>query len=173
MVHRVFLDTEFSGLGQRRPRLISLALVAEDEGIPPLYVETPSESWSEKATPWVMENVVPLLRGGESVVPLDEARARVLGWLEGLGAEIVVVTDCPEYDFAFLQAVLEPWPGIVAREAVKFGSNSMGPQYVEALKAARESFYASDMPEHNALADALALRRMWFAAKALGLLICT
>ncbi len=70
MSNRVFLDTEFSGIGQRWPRLISLALVAKDESVPPLYVETPRESWEDKATPWVMENVVPYLRGSESVVPL-------------------------------------------------------------------------------------------------------
>ena len=50
MSNRVFLDTEFSGIGQRWPRLISLALVAEDESVPPLYIETPRESWVDKAT---------------------------------------------------------------------------------------------------------------------------
>ncbi len=167
MSTKVFLDTEFSGLGQRRPRLISLGLVAEDGGIPPLYLELPRESWSERATPWVVENVVPLLRGGAAVVQPGAVRARVLEWLEGMGA-VVVVTDCPEYDFAFLQAVLEPWPQMIAREPLRFDSNSMGPTHVAALNAARESFFDSDTPEHNSLADALALRRMWFAAKAFG-----
>lgn len=167
MSKKVFVDTEFSGLGQHWPWLISIALVAEDESIPSLYIETPPESWGGKATPWVMENVVPHLRGGEAIVPLCEIKVRLLEWIEKMG-HIVVVTDCPEYDFAFLRAILDPWPKCVAKNALRFSTGSMGREHEAGLKAARDSFFGQGMPEHHALADAFALRRMWFAAAAFG-----
>ena len=76
-----FLDTEFSGAEQKFPRLISLAIVPEI-GDDFLYLETPSESWQDKATCWVEENVVPYLLGGSAIIPIPNIKDYVLDWLK-------------------------------------------------------------------------------------------
>lgn len=48
----VFLDTEYSGLGQRLPSLISLALVPED-GKREFYAELPAGGYAEQCDYWV------------------------------------------------------------------------------------------------------------------------
>lgn len=161
----VFLDTEFSGLGQECPRLISLALVSEGEG-DHLYIETPVKTWRDQATPWVVENVAPHLRGGSAVVETAGILERLAKWLQGQG-QVAIVSDCPEFDFAFLQSFLDPWPNGVAREPIMFGTRSLGEGHRQLLEVARASAFSAEMPEHNALADALALKRMWFAARTL------
>lgn len=49
MTALAFLDTEFTGLDQSAPRLISLALVPE-QGDDTLYLELPQEDWIEQAS---------------------------------------------------------------------------------------------------------------------------
>jgi len=58
----LFLDTEYTGLGLEQPRLISLALVAED-GQREWYAVL-SEGWSEdECTEFVKREVLPQLGG--------------------------------------------------------------------------------------------------------------
>lgn len=58
----LFLDTEYTGLGQPRPKLISLALVAED-GSREFYAEL-ADTWTpDDCTPFVQREVLPLLAG--------------------------------------------------------------------------------------------------------------
>lgn len=161
----VFLDTEFSGLGQECPRLISLALVSEGDA-DHFYIETPAETWRDQATSWVVENVAPHLQGGSAVVETAEIHERIAKWLQGQGP-VAIVSDCPEFDFAFLQSFLDPWPDGLTRKPIMFGTRSLGEDQRHLLEVARASAFSAGMPEHNALADALALKRMWFAARTL------
>ena len=59
----IYLDTEFTGLGQRWPRLISIGLIAEDGQT--FYAELPPASYMPKVTEWVAANVLPLLDGAD------------------------------------------------------------------------------------------------------------
>lgn len=156
----VFLDTEFTGLDQREPRLISLALVPED-GEDALYLELPPPFWVDQASLWTQANVVPHLRGGEAVVPVEEVRERIALWLDRQGRTLRVVTDYPEYDFAFLKAILRPWHPSLHPQPVKFGAGSLGESNQRLFENARDSSFSIEQPRHNALADALALRGMW------------
>lgn len=72
----LFLDTEFTGLGQRWPRLISIGLVSED-GQHSFYAELPAASFMEKVTPWVRENVLPLWHRAKSLEGFDAFAARM------------------------------------------------------------------------------------------------
>ncbi|MBO7778263.1 hypothetical protein [Burkholderia pseudomallei] len=78
----LFLDTEYTGLGHRYgqhgPKLISLALVAED-GSREFYVEL-ADTWiPEECTPFVLREVLPLLDGPR--LRHANARASLRAWL--------------------------------------------------------------------------------------------
>lgn len=160
-----FLDTEFTGLDQPAPRLISLALVPE-QGDDTLYLELPREDWIEQASYWTLAHVLPCLRGGAAIGTVAELRERLLKWLDRQG-EVQVITDYPEYDFAFLQAMLGTGHPALHAQPIKFGVASLGEVHRAQLEQARAGFYSASHPPHNALADALASRAMWRAARAL------
>lgn len=165
MTALAFLDTEFTGLDQPAPRLISLALVPE-QGDDTLYLELPQEDWIEQASYWTLANVVPCLHGGAAIGTAAQLRERLVSWLDSQG-KVRVVTDYPEYDFAFLQAMLGNCHPALHAQPIKFGVASLGEVHRAQLERARAGFYSANHPPHNALADALALRAMWQAVRAL------
>lgn len=155
----LFMDTEFTGLGQRWPRLISIGLVSED-GQHSFYAELAVESYLEKVTPWVKANVLPLLEGGEYVMQPDELRQRLTAWIGVLGA-VRIVTDAPDLDFAFLRATLDPLPANVDPTPIRFDTQSLGHQNQDELDTHRGAYFTKWKPEHHALHDARALRQAW------------
>ena len=159
----VFLDTEFTGLDHRWPRLISIGLVSED-GAHCFYAETPRDTYLDKCSSWVVGNVLPLLKGGKYIMRPKELGEALTAWLEGLG-DVVVVCDSPDFDFAFLRATLSPWPRCVDITPLRFDDHSLGDGSSE-LNAVRELHLGpGGHKAHNALADAQALRAMWLAAR--------
>lgn len=161
----IFLDTEFTGLGQRWPRMISIGLVSED-GQHEFYAELSAECYMEKVTPWVRVNVLPLLDGGECVMQPDELRQRLAEWIGALG-DVRIVTDAPDLDFAFFRATLDPSPENVNPRPFRFDTRSLGEQRRETLEAYRRDYFTPAKPEHHALHDAWALRHTWQQAKVL------
>lgn len=159
-IKRVFLDTEFTGLEQRWPRLISIGLVSED-GQRSFYGELPAESYGEKATLWVRDNVLPLLESGNRVMQPDMLREQLSNWLTSLGA-VRIATDAQEYDFAFLRALLKRWPTNVASEPLRLNMNYLN--NFDAYEMTVEAAYTSGLRRHHALDDAEANRRGWIAA---------
>lgn len=157
----IFLDTEFTGLDQPSPRLISLGMVAENGA--EFYAELPQKDYLTSCDPWVWKNVLPLLKGGDCEMPLDVLRPRLGEWFDALGA-VRIVTDSPEFDFELLRGVLDPWPANVARLPLRFDSTSLGISTQQALASIRDSYFSSTRPEHHALHDAHALRQMWLGA---------
>jgi hypothetical protein len=160
-----FLDTEFTGLGQRTPLLISLGLVSED-GRHTFYAELPPDTYQPECAPWVRENVLPLLDGGDRILPLDELGRRLTEWIGALGP-VRIATDAPDYDFALLISVLVPWPANVDPKPIWFDSYTLGSVHQELLESYREGYFQSEKLEHHALHDAQALRRTWLRAKPL------
>ena len=157
---RIFLDTEFTGLGQRWPRLISIGLVSED-GLSSFYAELPVESYREKITPWVQANVLPLLEGGACIMQPAELRQRLAEWI-GTQGDVVIASDSLEYDFKFLRAVLDPWPGNVDDHLLLLTRNGLN-EY-DAFEEAVEAAFTSGLRRHHALDDAKANRLGWIAA---------
>lgn len=147
-------------LGQRWPRLISIGLVSED-GLSSFYAELPVESYREKITPWVQANVLPLLEGGACVMQPAELRQRLAEWI-GTQAEVVIASDSLEYDFKFLRAVLDPWPGNVDDHLLLLTRNGLN-KY-DAFEEAVEAAFTSGLRRHHALDDAKANRLGWIAA---------
>ena len=161
----IFLDTEFTGLGQRHPLLISLGLVSDD-GRHTFYAELPSDTYLLECTPWVRENVLPLLNGRNCIVQPDKLRKRLVEWIGSLGS-VRIVTDAPDYDFSLLKSVLIPWPENVGANPIRFDTRALGDRHQETLEIYRESYFTPEKPEHHALQDARALRQAWQRAKSL------
>lgn len=162
----LFLDTEFTGLDHRNPRLISMALVREDGRH--FYAELPPESYMRKATPWVRENVLPLLWGGEHCLAIPDFISSLTAWIEAIKGRATVVTDAPQFDFEFLRATLDAaWPENLDAKPVCFNSSALGMASQELLEIYRGRYFTSDKPEHHALHDAIALKHSWQRAKAL------
>lgn len=161
----VFLDTEFTGLGQRWPRLISIGLVSDD-GRHSFYAELAPEGYMDKCTPWVRVNVLPFLDGSDCILQPGELRQRLAEWLGSLGP-VRIVNDAPDYDFALLKSVLVPWPANVDPNPVRFDTRTLGDRLQETLEIYRGSYFTPTKPEHHALHDAQALRRTWQRAKPL------
>lgn len=120
----LFLDTEFTGLDQQKPDLISLALV-DMEGRE-FYAELPPSHYAVQCNEWVHFNVLPHLWGGDHVQSVATIRNRLIAWLSGRPSRAVIVTDCPDADFRFLRWLMPVWPENVAPEPMLFTAWSLG-----------------------------------------------
>lgn len=157
----LFLDTEFTGLGQRWPRLISIGLVSED-GQHSFYAELATESYMDNCSAWVRENVLPLLDGGDRIMQPDELRQRLAEWIGAQGA-MQIACDSKDFDFAYLRAILDPWPANIDPKslALKFDADR-GERFNDAV----EKSFAGGLRRHHALDDAKANRLGWIAVGA-------
>lgn len=150
----LFLDTEFTGLGQRWPRLISIGLVSED-GQHEFYAELTAEGYMPKCDGWVKENVLPLLNGGDCVMQPDELRQRLAVWISALG-DVQIGTDS-RTDFDLIRATLDPWPANIHSKMLHLASQDFA-EAVDKIQAENKNFR-----QHHALDDAKANRLAWMA----------
>lgn len=141
---KLFLDTEFNGFGGK---LISMALVPEDNSKPEFYKEL---AIADQLHPWVKENVVPhLILPPVSHRDFQQALANYL-WEVG---DCTIIADWPE-DIKFFCDSLITGPGMMVnmihniKFELDFGIN-----------------YSSNVP-HNALYDARAIRDTYMAREA-------
>ncbi len=135
----LFLDTEFNGFGGK---LISMALVPENNTIPEFYVELEIKDQLE---PWVRENVVPhLFLNPYSYTKFQSALAQYLN----LAGDCTIVADWPDDIRYFCESLITgPGERIALRNNIKFE-----------LDFSIE--YESLVP-HNALHDARAIRDVY------------
>lgn len=155
----LFLDTEFTGLGQRWPCLISIGLVSED-GQHEFYAELNAESYIEKCDAWVKENVFPFLDGGDCVMRPNELRQRLRAWISSLGTVQIAIDS--QIDFDLIRATLYPWPANLVQQ----------PQFLlfdadagERFSVALENAFAKGLRRHHALDDAKANRLVWLMSQ--------
>ena len=152
----VFLDTEFTGLDQIKPDLISIALV--DETGRDFYVELPPSTYQVQLSEWAHNNVVCHLQGGKHIQTLEQIRGRLLPWVTSIQDKAMIVTDCPDADFTLLKPLLPVWPKNLAKFPMMFSSWSMGDNKQPALEKFMMSYFTPERPQHHALHDAHALR---------------
>lgn len=156
----IFIDTEFTGLNQPDPKLISLALVPAD-GRDEFYAEVPlGDGWSQfDCSPFVRQQVMPLLWRGKWLLPRAEWRTKLLQWFAARPRSCQIAADS-ETDFRFLRQVLgDTWPGNLAPSY--FDLRGMIDSTV--FDHAAEEYYSADRKPHHALHDARANRRGWLA----------
>lgn len=154
----IFLDTEFTGLNQDKPDMISLALV--DEAGREFYAELPESHWTVQCTEWVHFNVLPHLWGGDYVQSEAVIRERVVAWIESRLEGCRIVTDFADADFfKQLQPLLgSRWPRNLNAWPIQFSAWSLGDEREPELRKIMNNYHTSARPAHHALHDAHALR---------------
>lgn len=153
----VFLDTEFTGLDQAKPDLISIGLV--DEAGREFYAELPEENWTVQCNEWVHFNVLPHLWGREYVQSEALIRERLTAWIESIPDECMIVTDCPDADFfTQLKRLLPQWPKNLHTWPMQFSVWSMGDDRQPELQKIMDDYRTLQRSAHHALHDAHALR---------------
>ncbi|AWU99384.1 hypothetical protein ABWH74_002257 [Burkholderia vietnamiensis] len=152
----LFLDTEYTGLKQRTPGLISLGIVAED-GRRELYFEL-ADTWKiDDCTAFVRKEVLPLLEGAP--ITREQGRARLREWFLNAPRAVQIACDSGT-DFAFLLELLgNPPPINLAATYYDLRPLIDTTVYDQAVS----SWYQKDNRMHNALVDARAYRRGWLA----------
>jgi len=152
----LFLDTEYTGLGQAHPKLISLALVAED-GQREFYVEL-TDTWRhDECTEFVKREVLPLLEG--RCRTYVKARDELRTWFAEAPREVQAACDS-ETDFRFLLDLIgSPRPMNLATHYFDLRPLIDTTIYDGAVTA----YYGTDNRLHHALADARAYRHGWLA----------
>jgi hypothetical protein len=159
---RVFFDTEFTTLDQSERALISIGLVTEAGR--EFYAEL-SDTWQKNmCSNFVIDTVLPLLEGGEARLLEAQLALRLREWIDGLGAdEVVLVSDAPAVDWPLIEKVFEhhrQWPANLKRECdwLQFEDERQRHRYNYGL-----AFWWQGRThlQHHALNDARAMKMAW------------
>lgn len=156
----IFLDTEYTGLGQPDPKLISIALVPED-GKNQFYAEIEMrDGWARQdCNDFVLAKVLPILKGGEYQVTRAKLKDRLLGWMALMPRYVQVACDS-DTDLRFLQQILgDDWPGKLDKRYFDLRPLIDTTVYDQTV----QRYYSPDRQPHNALNDAQAYRLGWLA----------
>lgn len=88
-----------------------------------------------------------------------ELQQRLTAWLVAFG-DVEITCDSKDYDWKFLRALLDPWPGNIKPEPLmlKFDADQR-----EKFTGAVGKVFASGLRQHHALDDAKANRSGWLS----------
>ena len=152
----IFLDTEFSSLRQKKPKLLSLGLISEDSR--DWYGEL-SDGWSvEDCHPFVVDNVLPLFTGPK--MKRASARRSLRAWIKQFEQAVTLACDWP-MDFKLALELLGKPPANLALDYYDLALLLD----VEVYSASANRYYTRSRPPHHALHDARANRLGWLAWK--------
>ena len=156
----MFIDAEFTDFDY--PQLISIGLVAESGET--FYAEL-DNGWSpESCSPFVRQEVLPQLTGGDFFQERSYAARRLADWLLEFGGPVRVVSDAPGYDWVLMMELLgDAAPENLLPAPLPLYSDSF-PELVPPLKESRAGAFSVSLP-HHALNDAEALREAWEVMK--------
>ena len=158
----IFFDTEFShlesALDPEPPVLISIGCISE--GGKPFYAENANRQ-PVLYSDFVLKTVVPLLQGGEYLMPYVHIAQKLKLWIESFSEECKMWSDSPCHDWQFVQHMFDchGWPVNLKREpvALKFPSSIQQQRFVAAVENAFNSI-EMQLRRHHALDDAIANR---------------
>lgn len=161
----VLFDTELTGLPgkQNQPYLISIGCVAQDGR--EFYSELVNTYHQGLCSNWVIQNVLPLLQGGEYRMKEAELAERLKAWVESLAdKEVIFRSDCPRLDFLFVEQLFTfygCWPRNLRRRCgvISFDNDNFQKRFDAALN---EYWREHSARRHHALVDA---RSLLFAKK--------
>lgn len=153
----IFLDTEFTGLDQAKPDLISIGLV--DESGREFYAELPESHWTVQCNEWVHFNVLPHLWHGKYEQCKASIAESLAVWIESVPEKAVIVTDFAEADFfKQLKPLLTRWPRNLNTWPLEFSVLSFDEDKQSKLQQIKDIYYNQGNPRHHALHDARALK---------------
>ncbi|MHB8425799.1 MAG: hypothetical protein ACYDB9_11745 [Gammaproteobacteria bacterium] len=155
----LFLDTEFTGL-MADPDLISIALVSE--GGREFYAEL-TDTWEvDDCEPFVQEEVLSLLGGGDARMTWSQLTERLPAWIAGFREPVRIATDAVAADWEWIQKICYAtgsWPRNLSHQPLAL------PSGIETFEKARERCYESGLRRHHALDDATVARSSWIAVR--------
>lgn len=155
----LFFDCEFTHLqeGAEPPVLISIGIISQDGRA--FYAEN-ANMQEELCSEFVLETVLPLLEGGEALMPYSEIARTMKTWIESFECETKMWTDAPGYDWPHVFHMFSTygWPSNLKRAPVplSFASSVQSMRFFNAV----EDIFRSNisMRRHHALDDAMANR---------------
>jgi hypothetical protein len=150
------LGTEYGGLRQLTPKLISRGIVSED-GRREFCVEL-TDTWQlDDCSDFVKREVLPLLQG--LAIPSSVARERLIRWFGDAPHSLQAACDSAT-DFDLLQYLLAD----LHPRNLKTTRYDLRPLIdTTAYHRAVMAHYESDNRDHHALVDARAYRKGWLA----------
>ncbi len=157
----VFFDCEFTKLQQdsdTEPELISIGCISEDGKR--FYAEnatalTRPEYFSE----FVVESVIPLLEGGNCLMPYGAIAKSLRTWIESFEGEVKMWTDAPRFDWPHVGHMFDNygWPLNLVRKpiALSFPNSIQQTRFFAGVEDAFNTFQP-ELRRHHALDDATA-----------------
>jgi hypothetical protein len=147
MTLTLFLDTEFTTLAPGN-KLISIALVAETGES--FYAELTDTYEIPECSDFVMNFVLPYLKGPPYVMSHYECSMKIGNWIEDLGVPCVIASDAPTWDMPFLIDLLTICP------PANLDLTSV--EFVHVPDAVAEQIVSENKFDiHNALDDAMVM----------------
>jgi len=158
----VFFDTEFTKFRSvdDEPKLISIGLVSEDGR--EFYAEL-LDTWDISDCSQFVISVVLELLDNKEYIKEAELAVKLKDWIQGLGAEEVVLRcDSPSYDWPFVADLFNfyGWPVNLRKKCgtVYFDNDRQTHRYQSGLA---EFWKDNQARMHHALVDARSMRFAW------------
>lgn len=162
-VINVFFDTEFTKFRtmEDEPKLISIGCVSQDGR--EFYAELTDTYVLSDCSQFVIDVVLPLLKGGDARMFEIQLAHRLSRWVSDLGDDVVFRSDSPSYDWPFVQYLFTfygCWPSNLRKKCstVYFDNANLGIRY---NNAQYEYWKANAHLQHNALIDAQSMQFAW------------
>lgn len=162
----LFFDCEFVHFqeGAELLGLISIGVVSDCGKT--FYAENASMQ-KESCNEFVIETVLPLLTGGEALMPYPAIAEKLKAWLEAFGdVQLKMWSDAPYFDWPHVENMFNTygWPSNLNRSPapISFASSIQSTRFFNALE---DMFRGNkSLRRHHALDDAIANMRAFKAA---------
>lgn len=148
-------DAEASRFNTKLPGLISIGVVSDCGKT--FYAENASVQ-KESCSDFVIETVLPLLEGGEALMPYSAIAEKLKAWIESFDREVKMLSDAPYFDWPHVEHMFSTygWPSNLNREPapISFASSIQSTRFFNALE---DMFRGNkSLRRHHALDDAIA-----------------
>lgn len=160
----VYFDTEFANTEKKNGHryLISIGCVSSDAH--EFYAES-SNTWDESlCSVFTIENVLPLLQGGDCEMEVAELAVRLKKWVESFyDVPVTFCSDAPHFDWPFVEEIFDHhgWPVNLERKCrpvCAFESDTERFRYNAAIADFWRTGKASGAVPHHALWDARSIK---------------
>jgi len=166
---KVFFDTEFTHLFEpllpEPAELISIGCISEDGQ--QFYAEN-SDFSVEHCSQFVIDTVIPLLEGGDRLMPYGMVAKQLRSWVQSFNAPVSFLTDSPCFDWPFVEHLFNyhGWPNNLINEplSITFHSAIQSIRFQNLIEQTFET-YEPRLRRHHALDDAIANRHAYIKIK--------
>jgi hypothetical protein len=145
---------------------VSIGLISEDDRI--FYAELTDTYVPKDCGAFTQETVLPLLQGGEALMPLHTLTLRLGNWLESFEQPVKLATDSLSWDWPWIQEIFYlpgTWPENLDGKPASLYELIDSPFFDRAVQQVFEN-HEPRLQRHHALDDAKANRFAYMAWKA-------